>query len=82
MNSVINEGETVFIKPNFVNFPGARTNNCFATDEYTKPEILIAVAEECLKAGASEFITGEGSHLPTFDWHIAITFDSRANSWR
>lgn len=79
MGTIVHEGETVFIKPNFVNFPWARTNNCFANGECTKPEILIAVAEECLKAGASEVIIGEGSHLPTFDWQYATTFDGSTN---
>lgn len=79
ISKIVNQGETVFIKPNFVNFPWARTNNCFATGECTKPEILIAVAEECLKAGASEVIIGEGSHLPTFDWQYATTLDGSTN---
>ena len=65
IQQVVNEDETVFIKPNFVSFPWAETNNCFAIGECTKPEILIAVTEECLKAGASEVIIGDGSHLPT-----------------
>lgn len=79
ISKIVNQGETVFIKPNFVNFPWARTNNCFANGECTKPEILIAVAEECLKAGASEVIIGEGSHLPTFDWQYATTLDGSTN---
>jgi uncharacterized protein (DUF362 family) len=72
---VVNEGETVFIKPNFVSFPWASTNNCFAIGECTKPEILIAVIEECLKAGAAEVIIGEGSHLPSFAWEYGVTLD-------
>ncbi|MFQ5627560.1 MAG: DUF362 domain-containing protein, partial [bacterium] len=79
INNIVNEGETVFIKPNFVTFPWARTNNCFANGECTKPEILIAVAEECLKAGASEVIIGEGSHLPSFDWQYAVALDGSTN---
>lgn len=79
IEQVVNEGETVFIKPNFVTFPWARTNNCFAIGECTKPEIIIAVTEECLKAGASEVVIGDGSHLPTFDWQYATTFDGSTN---
>jgi uncharacterized protein (DUF362 family) len=79
MGKIVNQGERVFIKPNFVNFPWARTNNCFVNGECTKPEILIAVAEECLKAGAAEVIIGEGSHLPTFDWQYATTLDGSTN---
>jgi uncharacterized protein (DUF362 family) len=79
MSSVVDPGETVFIKPNFVNFPWAKTNNCFRNGECTKPEIIIATAEECLKAGADKVVIGEGSHLYTFDWKYAITFDGQRN---
>ncbi len=79
MKTIVNKGETVFIKPNFVTIPWANTNNCFHKGECTKPEIIIAVAEECLKAGASEVIIGEGSHLPQFDWQYAITLDGSTN---
>ena len=48
MKTIVNQGDTVFIKPNFVTFPWAGTNNCFHGGECTKTEILIAVAEECL----------------------------------
>ncbi len=79
IKTVINKGDTVFIKPNFVSFPWAQYNNCFHQGECTKPEIIIAVTEECLKAGAAEVIIGEGSHLPTFDWQYAITLDGGTN---
>ncbi len=79
IQSVVNEGDTVFIKPNFVTIPWASSNNCFHGGECTKPEIIIAVTEECLKAGAREIIIGEGSHLPTFDWQYAVTLDGSTN---
>lgn len=79
IDTIVNQGETVFIKPNFVTIPWAQQNQCFQKGECTKPEILIAVAEECLKAGASDVIIGEGSHLPTFDWSHAVTLDGRTN---
>lgn len=79
MQTVVQKGETVFIKPNFVNFPWAQYNDCFRKGECTKPEIIIAVTEECLKAGAREVIIGEGSHLPKFDWKYAVTLDGRTN---
>ena len=79
MKTIVNKGETVFIKPNFVTIPWAKTNNCFHKGECTKPEIVIAVAEECLKAGASEVIIGEGSHLPEFNWQYAVTLDGSTN---
>ncbi len=79
MGSVVNEGETVFIKPNFVTFPWAQYNNCFHIGECTKPEILIATAEECLKAGAREVIIGDGSQIKTFDWNYSYTLDGGTN---
>jgi uncharacterized protein (DUF362 family) len=79
MNTIIEPGDTVFIKPNFVSFPWAKTNRCFHAGECTKPEIIITVIEECLKAGAVKVIVGEGSHLPTFDWQYAITLDGRTD---
>jgi uncharacterized protein (DUF362 family) len=75
MKKIVNQGEIVFIKPNFVTFPWAAVNHCFLGGECTKPEIIIAVAEECLKAGAGHVIIGEGSHLPTFNWKHGITLD-------
>ena len=79
IKTIVSKDETVFIKPNFVNFPWAQYNNCFRTGECTKPEIVIAVTQECLKAGAAEVIIGEGSHLPKFDWQYAITLDGGTN---
>jgi len=79
MESVINEGETVFIKPNFVSFNLAENRECFKNGECTKPEILIATAEECLKAGAKEVIIGDGSQKITYDWKYSYTLDGRTN---
>ncbi len=79
IRAVVSEGETVFIKPNFVSFPWAKHNKCFHIGECTKPEIIIAVMEECLKAGAAEVIIGEGSHLPKFEWQYAVTLDGSTN---
>jgi uncharacterized protein (DUF362 family) len=79
IRKIVNPGETVFIKPNFVTIPWAKDNHCFQAGECTKPEIIIAVMEECLKAGAAEVIVGEGSHLPKFDWRYAATLDGKTN---
>ena len=76
---IVHEGETVFIKPNFVNLPWAPYNQCFRMGECTKTEIILAVAEECLRAGARKVTIGEGSHLPTFDWKYAVTLDGERN---
>ncbi|KPA18013.1 secreted protein containing DUF362 [Candidatus Magnetomorum sp. HK-1] len=79
MKTIVNKGDTVFIKPNFVTLPWAQYSNCFQNGECTKPEIVIAVTEECLKAGAAEVIIGEGSQTPTFEWQHAITLDGSTN---
>jgi uncharacterized protein (DUF362 family) len=79
MESVIEPGDTVFIKPNFVSFNLAQTRECFRSGECTKPEILIAVAEECLKAGAREVVIGDGSQKITYDWTPSYTLDGRTN---
>jgi len=79
IETIVNPGETVFIKPNMVTLPWAPGSNCFALGECTKVEILVAVAEECLKAGASEVIIGDGSQMYTFDWGAAITLDGQTN---
>ena len=79
IRTVVAKGETVFIKPNLVTFPWAKHNNCFRVGECTKPEIIIAVAEECLKAGASKVVVGDGSQLPKFDWQHAVTLDGKTN---
>ncbi|MDP6525643.1 MAG: DUF362 domain-containing protein [Kiritimatiellia bacterium] len=77
MKTVVKEGETVFLKPNFVNAPWAKYNNCFATGQCTKPEIILAVTDECLKAGAREVIIGDGSQLPKYDWREIKTLDGK-----
>lgn len=76
IQTVVGEGESVFIKPNMVGLPFASDNwSPFAAGECTKVEILVAVAEECLRVGASEVIIGDGSQKPRFDWSLARTLD-------
>jgi uncharacterized protein (DUF362 family) len=79
IDTIVQEGETVFIKPNMVTLPWAPGTNCFLQGECTKVEILVTVAEECLKAGATEVIIGDGSQMYTFDWGAAITLDGSTN---
>jgi uncharacterized protein (DUF362 family) len=80
IESIVGEGETVFIKPNMVTLPWAyQGRNPFLLGECAKPEIVIAVAEECLKAGAAEVIIGDGSQMPQFDWSTATTLDGSTN---
>lgn len=75
----VHEGESVFIKPNMVSLPFSNRGGNFLNSECTKPEIILAVTEECLKAGASDIIIGDGSHLFTFDWTAATTLDGSTN---
>jgi uncharacterized protein (DUF362 family) len=79
IGEVVGKDETVFIKPNMVTLPWASTGDCFTGGECTKPEILAAVAEECLKADAAEVIIGDGSQMPSFDWRLAATLDGSTN---
>ena len=79
IENILHEGESVFIKPNMVTLPWAESNNTFTNGECTKPEIITAVAEECLRAGASEVVIGDGSQMKTFDWEYATTLDGSTN---
>ena len=80
MSTVVKPGESVFIKPNMVTLPWASpAYNPFRLGECTKPDIVIAVIEECLKAGASKVTVGDGSQMPSFDWSQAITLDGSRN---
>jgi len=79
IGQVVHPGETVFIKPNMVTLPWAQSSNPFRIGECTKPEIIIAIAEECLRAGASEVVVGDGSQMPEMDWEYATTLDGGTN---
>ncbi len=65
--AIVGQGETVFIKPNFGAF-GMVNYNPVAAGDCTKPEIVLSVAEECLKAGASEVIIGDAGQSYSYDW--------------
>jgi uncharacterized protein (DUF362 family) len=79
IGEVVHQDETVFIKPNMVTLPWGSTRDCFANGECTKPEIVVAVAEQCLEAGAAEVVIGDGSQMPSFDWTYATTLDGSTN---
>lgn len=79
IGAVVGEGESVFIKPNMVTLPWAGGGNVFSGGECTKPEIVVAVAEQCLEAGAREVIIGDGSHAVELNWAHARTLDGSAN---
>jgi uncharacterized protein (DUF362 family) len=80
IETIVNQGETVFIKPNMVTLPFAAGGiNRFTNGECTKPEIIVAAAEACLQAGAGKIIIGDGSHMPTYDWSYATYIDGSTN---
>jgi uncharacterized protein (DUF362 family) len=79
IEAVVHPGETVFIKPNMVSLPWAEHGNSFTGGECTKPEIVVAVAEECLRAGAAEVVVGDGSHAVELPWEHAATLDGSTN---
>lgn len=70
----VNTGETVFIKPNF-GAVGIVKYNPITKGDAVKPEIVIAVAEECLKAGASMVTIGEAGQVASWDWATVPTLD-------
>ena len=72
IQTVVNKGETVFIKPNFVNFPWAQYNSCFHKGECTKPEIIIASTNIMAADATSARIM---SHDTNTIKHLAMGFD-------
>ncbi len=66
-SAIVQPGETVFIKPNFATL-GLVKYDPIPRGELVKPEIVIAVAEECLKAGAARVTIGEGGQVASWDW--------------
>jgi uncharacterized protein (DUF362 family) len=74
VGAFVNAGETVFIKPNF-GAVGMVKYNPITQGDSVKPEIVVAVAEECLKAGASMVTIGEGGQVPAWDWATVPTLD-------
>lgn len=76
--SIVKTGETVFIKPNF-GAVGMVKYNPITKGDSVKPEIVIAVAEECLKAGASMVTIGEAGQTQSWDWSTVPTLDGSTN---
>ncbi len=77
IESVVHEGETVFIKPNFGGV-GMVCHDTVRAGDSTKPDIVIAVAERCLQVRAAEVIIGEGAQVPKFSWDDLTTLASSA----
>lgn len=76
--AIINPGDTVFIKANFCT-AGFLAVDGVANGSCTKPEIVVAVAEECLRAGAGKVIIGDGAQAITFSWEELHTLDGSTN---
>jgi uncharacterized protein (DUF362 family) len=74
----VKPGETVFIKPNF-GAVGMVKYNPITKGDSVKPEIVISIAEECLKAGASMVTIGEGGQVQSWDWATVPTLDGTTN---
>lgn len=76
--AIVHPGETVFIKPNFGAI-GMVKYNAVAEGDCAKPEIVLTVAEECLKAGAAEVIIGDAGQAKTHSWKTVYTLDETSN---
>jgi uncharacterized protein (DUF362 family) len=70
----VKPGKTVFIKPNF-GAVGMVKYNPVSQGDSVKPEIVVAVAEECLKAGAAQVTIGEAGQVNAWDWDAVPTLD-------
>jgi uncharacterized protein (DUF362 family) len=76
IETVVDPGDVVFIKPNAVSWgTGTIEDNVIVSGERTKPEIVMAVADECLRAGASRVILGEGGQSTRFTYPEAYYMD-------
>lgn len=74
--AVVRPGDRVFLKPNMVTLPWAGPQfDPFRGGECTKAEVIVAVAEQCLEAGAAEVVIGDGSQQARFDWSRATYLD-------
>lgn len=68
-SAIVNPGDNVFIKPNFGGM-GMVKYNPIAVGDSAKPEIVMAAAEECLKAGAASVTIGEAGQVGRWDWNV------------
>jgi uncharacterized protein (DUF362 family) len=66
-------GAKVFIKPNFVSLGLGDRGFLGDGGECTKADIVAAVAEQCLEAGARHVVIGEGGQGKRWDWNT-VTF--------
>ncbi|MFH1397311.1 MAG: DUF362 domain-containing protein [Candidatus Omnitrophota bacterium] len=71
MRTVVQKGDKVFIKPNYVS-GGLDGHDPVTAGEIAHPEVVASVAEECVKAGAKEVVIGEWVERP-----VKINFGGR-----
>ena len=80
IETIVHPGETVFVKPNLVGAGMAHFERLGPVGgEITKPEIIVAIVEECLRAGAAAVIVGDGGQVPRFHWENLTTLDGATN---
>jgi uncharacterized protein (DUF362 family) len=77
--SFIAKGDRVFIKVNLCTAGLMRTHNPILSGDSTKPDLGLAVAEECLKAGAAEVVIGDAAQVNSFSWEALPTLDGISN---
>ncbi|MBI4846213.1 MAG: DUF362 domain-containing protein [Candidatus Omnitrophica bacterium] len=63
MEKVVKPGQKVFIKPNYI-AGGFMGHDPVTSGEIPHPEVIQAVVNECLKAGAKEVVIGEWFERP------------------
>lgn len=66
-SAIVAPGETVFIKTNLC-AAGLVRHDPIPTGDSTKPEIALAVAEQCLIAGAKRVYLGDAAQVRRFKW--------------
>lgn len=76
--AIVQPGETVFIKANFC-AAGLVSHDVITSGDSTKPEIVLAVAEECLKAGAAKVTVGDAGQVAHYEWRDLHTLDGLTN---
>lgn len=64
------QGATIFLKPNLVSM--GLSNYQPLVGECTKAEIIAAVAEQCLAAGAAHVTIGEGAQGTSWPWEEIV----------
>jgi len=73
IDRIVDPGDKVLIKPNFAALSRwSSDRNTITNGQCTKPEIVLAVADECLKAGASQVIIGEAGQDLFARWEVAV----------